>query len=305
MTLWHKTDRRSQLQRTRPRSHHRQEHERIRKAFPLGQASSRDRARPSQRVSEQRVAITSLRTRPTNWEGSSHRKLPCGARTVLIIGPNESRLVEGTPDLALQPDVIERIENGSAILNLDLRFSYYGIAGKCWGLELPRSKRLRPSIKLTSILPGCSRRRYSLSDAQEEGSPGIVTERLFLLRCPLPPSTPALHGRELASPVLTTLGGAPDQNGNRGRTDLSERSATDAPCPRGWPPPFGPTDTVRRLGAAMDKRTMTELAELLEEIDALIHDDLKAATVERETTLEADINAAKGQLLKVAVRLYN
>jgi hypothetical protein len=55
----------------------------------------------------------------------------------------------------------------------------------------------------------------------------------------------------------------------------------------------------------MHKRTMTELAELLEKVDALIHDYLKAATVERRTTLEADISVAEGQLLKVAARLYN
>jgi hypothetical protein len=53
----------------------------------------------------------------------------------------------------------------------------------------------------------------------------------------------------------------------------------------------------------MDRRTMTELVELLEKIDALIHGYLKAATVEWQTTLEADISAAKAQLLKVAARL--
>jgi hypothetical protein len=55
----------------------------------------------------------------------------------------------------------------------------------------------------------------------------------------------------------------------------------------------------------MDRGDFIEIAELLEEMNRLIHEYIKASTVERREMLETRILATKQQLKKVAVSFRN
>jgi hypothetical protein len=52
--------------------------------------------------------------------------------------------------------------------------------------------------------------------------------------------------------------------------------------------------------STMNRRDRIELAELLEEMDRLIHEYITASTVERREMLEAEIRVTKVQLNKAA-----
>ena len=55
----------------------------------------------------------------------------------------------------------------------------------------------------------------------------------------------------------------------------------------------------------MNEREIIELRELLERIDQLLKEYLKAATPERLAFLEAEITAAKEKLQQIAASLMN
>jgi hypothetical protein len=55
----------------------------------------------------------------------------------------------------------------------------------------------------------------------------------------------------------------------------------------------------------MDKRDVTELGELLERIDSMIHEYLEAATRERMEMLQVEITAAKEKLQRLSTRFKN
>ncbi len=55
----------------------------------------------------------------------------------------------------------------------------------------------------------------------------------------------------------------------------------------------------------MNRRDLVEITELLERIQLLLEEHLHAATPEKRTMLEADINAAKEKLQKFATSFKN
>ena len=55
----------------------------------------------------------------------------------------------------------------------------------------------------------------------------------------------------------------------------------------------------------MNRRDMVDLGELLERIDRLLKEYMKASTPERLAFLEAEITAAKEKLQRIAASLVN